>query len=66
MTSVQQIEQMVRVARELYREVATGEQARAIYQIGTQYVNADETLAKLGYQPNRQPGQRGTPLRLAA
>ena len=28
LTSVQQIEQMVRIARELYREVATGEQAK--------------------------------------
>ena len=25
-----------------------------------------ETLARLGYAPNRQPGQRGAPLRLAA
>ena len=48
-----------RIARELYREVATGEQAREIYQIGTQYKSADETLAKLGYSPNRQPGERG-------
>lgn len=66
MTSVQQIEQMVRVARELYREVATGEQARALYQIGTRYATAEDTLAHLGYQPNRQSGQRGAPLRLAA
>src|SRR5206468_3203052 len=36
-TSVQQIERMVRIARELQREVATGKDARAIYQIGTQY-----------------------------
>lgn len=66
MTSVQQIEQMVRVARELYREVATGEQARSLYQIGTRYATAEDTLAHLGYQPNRQSGQRGAPLRLAA
>lgn len=65
-TSVQQVEQVVRVARELYREVATGEQAREIYQIGTQYRSTDETLAKLGYSPNRQPGERGAPkLRVA-
>jgi uncharacterized protein (DUF849 family) len=66
LTNVQQIEQMVRVARELYREVATGEQAKQIYQIGTQYKSADETLAKLGYAPNRRAGERGSPLRLAA
>jgi uncharacterized protein (DUF849 family) len=65
-TSVQQVEQMVRISRELYREVATGEQARSIYQIGTQYRTADETLARLGYAPNREPGQRGAPLRRAA
>jgi uncharacterized protein (DUF849 family) len=65
-TSVKQVEQMVRISRELYREVATGEQARALYQIGTQYRDADETLARLGYAPNRRPGQRGAPLRLAA
>ena len=66
MTSVQQVEQMVRVSRELHREVASGSQAKAIYQIGTHYKSADETLAKLGYAPNRQPGERGAPLRLAA
>ena len=65
-TSVQQVEQMVRVARELYREVASGEQARQIYRIGTHYATADETLARLGWAPNRRPGQRGAPLRLAA
>jgi uncharacterized protein (DUF849 family) len=65
-SSVQQVEQMVRLSRELYREVASGEQAKAIYQIGTQYSSADETLAKLGYAPNRQTGERGMPLRRAA
>jgi hypothetical protein len=65
-TSVKQIEQMVRISRELYREVATGEQAKQIYQIGTLYKSADETLAKLGYAPNRRAGERGAPLRLAA
>ncbi|MCY1553692.1 beta-keto acid cleavage enzyme [compost metagenome] len=66
MSSVQQVEQMVRIARELHREVATGDQARQIYRIGEQYGSADETLGRLGYTPNRQPGERGVPLRLAA
>lgn len=66
MTSVQQVEQMVRIARELHREVATGDEARRIYQIGTHYASADETLRQLGMVPNRQPAQRGVPLRLAA
>jgi hypothetical protein len=66
MTSVQQVEQMVRLSRELHREVATGAQARAIYQIGTHYSSADETLAQLGLAPNRAAGVRGMPLRRVA
>jgi uncharacterized protein (DUF849 family) len=65
-TSTQQVEQLVRIARELHREVATGAQARALYRIGEHYRSADETLARLGYAPNRRPGERGAPLRLAA
>jgi len=65
-SSVRQVEQMVRIARELYRDVASGEQAKAIYQIGTHYRSADETLARLGYAPNRRDGERGAPLRRAA
>lgn len=65
-TSVQQVEQMVRIARELHRDVASGAQARRIYQIGTHYGSADEALARLGYAPNRRPGERGAPLRMAA
>ncbi|MGW8889521.1 3-keto-5-aminohexanoate cleavage protein [Streptomyces sp. NPDC055749] len=59
MTSVQQVWQLVRVAGELGRGVATGKEAREIYKIGTAYADADETLAKLGYAPNRKPGQVG-------
>lgn len=59
MTSVQQVQQLVRIAGELGREVATGKEARDIYRIGTTYADADEALAKLGYAPNRAPGQSG-------
>ena len=65
-TSVQQIEQMVRIARELGRDVATGQDAKRIYQIGTHYRSVDETLEKLGMPPNRVRAQRGAPLRRAA
>ncbi|HEU5111289.1 MAG TPA: 3-keto-5-aminohexanoate cleavage protein [Micromonosporaceae bacterium] len=58
-TSVQQVEQLVRIANELGREVATGKDAFEIYKIGETYADADETLAKLGYAPNRKPGQVG-------
>ncbi|SOE70222.1 Uncharacterized conserved protein, DUF849 family [Burkholderia sp. D7] len=64
MTSVQQVEQVVRIARELHRDVASGEDARRIYRIGERYGSVDETLSALGYAPNRRPGQRG--FRIAA
>jgi hypothetical protein len=58
-TSVQQVEQVVRMARELGRDVATADDARRIMKIGTWYDSVDETLAELGMSPNRKPGQRG-------
>jgi uncharacterized protein (DUF849 family) len=66
LSSVGQIEQIVRIARELGREVADGREARAIYKIGVQYNSVDETLARLGMAPNRQPGQRALPVRYSA
>jgi uncharacterized protein (DUF849 family) len=66
MTSVRQIEQMMRLAREIGRDVASGPEAREIYQLGVQYNSTDETLAKLGMPPNREPGQRGFPVRAIA
>ena len=58
-SSVRQVEQMVRISRELYRDVATADEARAIYRIGEHYDSVDETLARNGFPPNRQPGQVG-------
>jgi len=57
MTSVEQIEQLVRIAREFGRDVANGKEAREIYKIGTFYRDADETLAANGFAPNRKPAQ---------
>jgi uncharacterized protein (DUF849 family) len=65
-SSARQVEQLVRISRELYREVATGAQARRIYRIGEHYASTEETLARLGYAPNRRAGERGSPMRLAA
>ncbi len=65
MTTVQQVEQMVRISRELGREVASGEEAHKIYQIGQYWGSTEETLARLGLPPNRRPGQVGTPIRNA-
>jgi uncharacterized protein (DUF849 family) len=59
LTSVKQIEQLARIAREVGREVANPAEARSIYRIGQFYANADEALAANGFAPNRQPGQRG-------
>jgi hypothetical protein len=39
--------------------VADGKEARDIYRIGQTYDSVDETLARLGYAPNRKPGQLG-------
>jgi len=55
MTSVQQVEQLVRISREFGRNIADGQEARRIYRIGEFYRNADETLAKNGFAPNRNP-----------
>jgi uncharacterized protein (DUF849 family) len=59
MTSVQQIEQMVRIAKELGRNVASGDDARRILKIGTWYNSVEETLSNLGLPPNRKDGQHG-------
>lgn len=66
MGSVAQIEQLVRISRELGREVANGEEARKIYKIGTQYNSTEETLARLGMAPNRERGQPAVPIREVA
>ncbi|HJR29819.1 MAG TPA: 3-keto-5-aminohexanoate cleavage protein [Pseudomonas sp.] len=62
-SSVQQIEQTVRIAHELGREIATGKEAREIYRIGVQYQSIEETLLANGMAPNRKAGQKGVPQR---
>src|SRR3954467_10823503 len=58
-TSADAVRQLVRIAGELGREVATGKEAREIYQLHESWSRADGALAKLGYPPNRRPGQLG-------
>ena len=53
MTSVEQVEQLVRLSREFGRDVANGQEARRIYRLGEFYKSADETLARNGFAPNR-------------
>ena len=64
MGTVRQVEQLVRIAREAARPVASAKEARRIYRIGTFYRSAEETLAANGFAPNRVPRER-VPLRAA-
>ena len=66
MSSVRQIEQLVRISREFGREIADAKEARRIYRIGEFYKSAEETLAKNGFAPNRKPATRAASLRAAA
>ena len=59
MGSVEQIGQLVRMSREFGREIATAQDARRIYRIGTFYGSADETLAANGFAPNPKPKKLG-------
>ena len=61
MSSVEQVEQLVRISREFGRGIANAEEARSIYRIGTFYKDADETLAANGFAPNRWPAWKGVP-----
>lgn len=66
MGSIAQIEQLARISRELGREVASGQEAREIYKIGTQYDSVEETLEKLGMLRNRARGSTVASLRHVA
>lgn len=59
MGTVAQIEQLVRIAREFGRPVATGQEAREILQIGTFYDTVEETLMANGMAPNPRNGHQG-------
>jgi uncharacterized protein (DUF849 family) len=63
MTTVEQVEQMVKISEALGRDIATGAEAKKIYKLGEYYSGADETLARLGMVPNRRLGRRGFMLR---
>jgi uncharacterized protein (DUF849 family) len=59
MSTVEQIEQLVRISREFGREVATAQQAREISRIGVFYDTVEETLLVNGFAPNRNGGNQG-------
>jgi uncharacterized protein (DUF849 family) len=66
MSTVKQIEQLVRISREFGREIATGKEARKILKIGVFYDSVEETLAAIGYAPNPKGGQQGYLRKVAA
>jgi len=59
MSTVKQIEQLVRMSREFGREIASGKEARQICKIGVFYDTVEETLAANGFTPNPKGGQQG-------
>jgi uncharacterized protein (DUF849 family) len=59
MTTVSQIEQLVRIAREFGRPVADGPTAKRMCRIGTFFETVEETLAANGLAPNPVPGCQG-------
>jgi uncharacterized protein (DUF849 family) len=59
LTTVQMIEKQVRMATELGRKIATGDEARQMLKIGVTYNSVEETLVNLGLPPNRAAGQHG-------
>jgi len=64
-STVEQIEQLVRISREFGREVASGRDARRICRIGEFYDTVEETLKKNGLAPNARPGHQGFLQRIA-
>ena len=58
-STVRQVEQLVRLSREFGREIATGAQARQINRIGVFYDSVEETLAQNGFAPNPKGGHQG-------
>ena len=59
MTTAKQVEWQSEMAVRLGRKVATGEEAREIFKIGTWYDSVEETLANLGLPPNREDHRAG-------
>ena len=59
MSTVKQIEQLVRISREFGREIASAKEAREICKIGVFYDSVEETLAANGFAPNAKGRQQG-------
>lgn len=59
MSTVEQVEQLVRISREFGRPIATAKQAREISRIGVFYDTVEESLQANGFAPNRNGAQQG-------
>ncbi len=59
MSTVRQIEQLVRFSREFGREIADGTEAKRLCKIGTFYDTTEESLAANGFAPNQRGGHQG-------
>jgi uncharacterized protein (DUF849 family) len=59
MSTVRQVEQLVRIAREFGRPIASGKEAKALCRIGTFYDTTEESLARNGFAPNGPRGHQG-------
>jgi uncharacterized protein (DUF849 family) len=58
-STVEQIEQLVRISREFGRPIATAQQAREICKIGVFYDTVEESLLANGFAPNRKGAHQG-------
>ncbi|WP_116368181.1 3-keto-5-aminohexanoate cleavage protein [Parahaliea mediterranea] len=59
MSTVEQVEQLVRISNEFGRPIATAQQAREISRIDVFYETAEESLQANGFAPNRNGGNQG-------
>jgi uncharacterized protein (DUF849 family) len=59
MSTVEQIEQLVRVSGEFGRPIASAKEAREILKIGVFYDTVEESLQANGFAPNRKGGNQG-------
>ena len=58
-TTVEQVEAVVRLTEQFGRKIATAHEAREIMKIGVWYDSVEETLYNLGLPPNRPEGEPG-------
>jgi uncharacterized protein (DUF849 family) len=59
MSTVEQVRQLVRIADEFGRPIATAKQTRDILKIGVFYESVEETLLANGFAPNARGRQQG-------